>query len=112
MQPARDAGKGLNLQVIFNDYVYFLGRWARFGECLETQKCGGIISFITSVGYLVRAGFVGVRGKMMRRSFDETVRFSILAATISVCAKTPNVFVIQIPVAIAMGFRGTEQEPG
>ena len=107
LQPARDAGKGLNLQVIFNDYVYFW-RWALW-RMFETQKCGGIISFITASSYLVGPGFVGVR-EMMRRSFDELWILDLGGDNLG-ARKTPNVFVIQIPVAIAMGVRGTEQNP-
>jgi hypothetical protein len=50
LEPAKQAGKGLNLQVIFNDYVYFW-RWALW-RMFEEQKQGGIISFITASSYL------------------------------------------------------------
>lgn len=107
LKPARDAGKGLNLQVIFNDYVYFW-RWALW-RMFETQKCGGIISFITASSYLVGPGFVGVR-EMMRRSFDELWILDLGGDNLG-ARKTPNVFAIQIPVAIAMGVRGIKQNP-
>lgn len=107
LRPARDAGKGLNLQVIFNDYVYFW-RWALW-RMFETQKCGGVISFITASSYLVGPGFVGVR-EMMRRNFDELWVIDLGGDNLG-ARKTPNVFAIQIPVAIAMGIRGTKQNP-
>ena len=107
LKPARDAGKGLNLQAIFNDYVYFW-RWALW-RMFETQKCGGIISFITASSYLIGPGFVGVR-EMMRRNFDELWILDLGGDNLG-ARKTPNVFAIQIPVAIAMGVRGTGQNP-
>ncbi len=107
LQPARDTGKGLNLQVIFNDYVYFW-RWALW-RMFEAQKGGGIISFITASSYLVGPGFVGVR-EMMRRSFDELWIIDLGGDNLG-ARKTPNVFAIQIPVAIAMGVRGAKHNP-
>ncbi len=107
LKPARDAGKGLNLQVIFNDYVYFW-RWALW-RMLERQNCGGIITFITASSYLVGPGFVGVR-EVMRRSFDELWIIDLGGDNLG-ARKTPNVFAIQIPVAIALGIRGPKQEP-
>lgn len=105
LKPARDAGKGLNLQVIFNDYVYFW-RWALW-RMFETQSCGGIISFITASSYLVGPGFVGVR-EVMRRNFDELWIIDLGGDNLG-ARKTPNVFSIQIPVAIALGIRGSKQ---
>ena len=105
LKPARDAGKGLNLQGIFNDYVYFW-RWALW-RMFEVQNGGGIISFITASSYLVGPGFVGVR-EAMRRNFDELWILDLGGDNLG-ARKTPNVFAIQIPVAIAMGVRGTKQ---
>ncbi len=107
LRPARDAGKGLNLQVIFNDYVYFW-RWALW-RMFERQNCGGIITFITASSYLVGPGFVGVR-EVMRRSFDALWIIDLGGDNLG-ARKTPNVFAIQIPVAIALGIRGSKQEP-
>jgi len=107
LKPARDAGKGVNLQVIFNDYVYFW-RWALW-RMFETQKCGGVISFITASSYLVGPGFVGMR-EMMRRNFDELWVIDLGGDNLG-ARKTPNVFAIQIPVAIAMGVRGAKPHP-
>lgn len=107
LKPARDAGKGLNLQVIFNDYVYFW-RWALW-RMFERQNCGGIITFITASSYLVGPGFVGVR-EVMRRSFDELWIIDLGGDNLG-ARKTPNVFAIQIPVAIALGIRGPKQQP-
>jgi predicted helicase len=107
LEPARKAGKGLNLQVIFNDYVYFW-RWALW-RLFEQQQCGGIISFITAASYLSGPGFVGVR-EVMRRTFDEMWILDLGGDNLG-ARKTPNVFSIQIPVAIAMGVRGKTPQP-
>ena len=66
LEPARKAGKGLHLQVIFNDYVYFW-RWALW-RLFEQQDGGGIVSYITASSYLTGPGFVGVRETMRRCS--------------------------------------------
>jgi hypothetical protein len=101
LDPAREAGRGLNLQVIFNDYVYFW-RWALW-RLFEQQKCGGIVTFITASSYLAGPGFVGMR-EVMRRTFDELWIIDLGGDNLG-ARKTPNVFAIQIPVAIAIGVR-------
>jgi hypothetical protein len=107
LEPARKVGKGLNLQVIFNDYVYFW-RWALW-RLFEQQDCGGIVSFITASSYLTGPGFVGVR-EVMRRTFDELWIIDLGGDNLG-ARKTPNVFNIQTPVAIAMGMRGKNSKP-
>lgn len=107
LEPARKAGKGLYLQVIFNDYVYFW-RWALW-RLFEQQQTGGIISFITASSYLSGPGFAGMR-EWMRRTFDEVWILDLGGDNLG-ARKTPNVFAIQIPVAIAMGFRGNKPTP-
>jgi predicted helicase len=107
LEPARRAGRGLNLQVIFNDYVYFW-RWALW-RLFEQQKTGGIVSFITASSYLSGPGFVGVR-EVMRRTFDELWILDLGGDNLG-ARKTPNVFNIQTPVAIAMGVRGKDSRP-
>lgn len=102
LEPAKAAGKGLNLQVIYNDYVYFW-RWALW-RMFAQQAGGGIVSFITASSYLTGPGFVGVREEM-RRTFDELWIIDLGGDNLG-ARKTPNVFAIQIPVAIAIGVRG------
>lgn len=104
LAPARKAGKGLNLQVIFNDYVYFW-RWALW-RLFQQQRCGGIVTFITASSYLAGPGFVGVREEM-RRTFDELWVLDLGGDNLG-ARKTPNIFAIQIPVAIAVGIRGSQ----
>ena len=101
LDPAKKAGKGMNLQVIFNDYVYFW-RWALW-RLFEQQACGGIVSFITASSYLSGPGFVGVR-EVMRQTFDDLWIIDLGGDNLG-ARKTPNVFNIQTPVAIAIGIR-------
>lgn len=107
LEPARRSGKGLHLQVIFNDYVYFW-RWALW-RLFEQQTCGGIVTFITASSYLSGPGFVGMR-EVMRRTFDELWILDLGGDNLG-ARKTPNVFAIQIPVAIALGARARKPRP-
>ena len=107
LAPAREAGKGLNVQVIFNDYVYFW-RWALW-RLFEKQSGGGIVSFITASSYLTGPGFSGMR-EVMRRTFDELWVLDLGGDNLG-ARKTPNVFAIQTPVAIAMGVRSGKPDP-
>ena len=107
LEPAREAGKGLNLQVVFNDYVYFW-RWALW-RLFEKQKNGGIVSFITAASYISGPGFAGMR-EVLRRTFEELWILDLGGDNLG-ARKTPNVFAIQIPVAIAMGYRKSSAAP-
>ena len=100
--PATAAGAGGHVKNIYNDYVYFW-RWALW-RLFEQQNCGGIVTFITASSYLTGPGFVGVR-EMMRRTFDELWIIDLGGDNLGT-RKTPNVFNIQTPVAIAIGIRG------
>jgi hypothetical protein len=105
--PATKAGAGVHLKNLYNDYVYFW-RWALW-RLFEQQNCGGIVTFITASSYLAGPGFVGVR-EVMRRTFDEIWIVDLGGDNLST-RKTPNVFNIQTPVAIAIGVRGAESAP-
>jgi hypothetical protein len=63
------------------------------------------IMFITASSYLAGPGFVGVR-EVMRRTFDELWIINLGGDNLGP-RKTENVFPIQNPVAIAIGFRGS-----
>jgi hypothetical protein len=106
-EPATKAGAGVHLKNLYNDYVYFW-RWALW-RLFEQQKCGGIVTFITASSYLAGPGFVGMR-EMMRRTFDELWIIDLGGDNIGT-RKTPNVFNIQIPVAIAIGVRAATPSP-
>ncbi|HEV7877946.1 type ISP restriction/modification enzyme [Bradyrhizobium sp.] len=100
-EPATKAGAGVHLKNLYNDYIYFW-RWALW-RLFEQQNCGGIVTFITASSYLAGPGFVGVR-EMMRRTFDDLWILDLGGDNLGT-RKTPNVFNIQTPVAIAIGIR-------
>ena len=101
-EPAAKAGAGLHVKNLYNDYVYFW-RWALW-RLFEQQQCGGVVSFITASSYLAGPGFVGMR-ESMRRTFDDLWIIDLGGDNIGT-RKTPNVFSIRTPVAIAIGVRG------
>jgi len=105
--PATKAGAGVHLKNLYNDYVYFW-RWALW-RLFEQQTCGGIVTFITASSYLAGPGFVGVR-EVMRRTFDELWIIDLGGDNLGT-RKTPNVFNIQTPVAIAIGVRAAKPSP-
>ena len=106
-EPATKAGAGVHLKNLYNDYVYFW-RWALW-RLFEQQKCGGVVTFITASSYLAGPGFIGVR-EMMRRTFDELWIIDLGGDNLGT-RKTPNVFAIQTPVAIAVGVRAAKPSP-
>lgn len=110
LQPAKDAGQGGHLKNLYNDYVYFW-RWALWKLYENPRASGpGIISFITASSYLRGPGFVGMRQKM-RQDFDELWIIDLGGDNLG-ARKTPNVFNIQTPVAIAIGMRYGDPKPG
>lgn len=109
LQPAKDAGQGGHLKNLYNDYVYFW-RWALW-KLFENPKANGagVVSFITASSYLRGPGFVGMRRKM-REAFDDLWIIDLGGDNLG-ARKTPNVFNIQTPVAIAIGVRNGEPQP-
>lgn len=107
LEPARAAGYGVYLQVIYNDYLYFW-RWALW-RMFEQQSVGGIVTFITASSFIAGPGFVGVR-EVMRKTFDEIWVIDLGGDNLGT-RKTPNVFNIQTPVAITIGVRGKVGDP-
>ena len=103
LRPAREIGKGRYLKNLYNDYVYFW-RWALW-KMFEARGGGGdgIVSFITPSSYLEGDAFVGMR-QVMRELFDELWIID-LGGEGRGARKSPNVFAIQTPVAIAIGYR-------
>ena len=67
LAPVREAGQGLHLKNLYNDYVYFW-RWALW-KVLDSTEDAGIVTFITASSYLRGPGFAGMRRKM-REVFD------------------------------------------
>jgi hypothetical protein len=105
--PATKAGAGVHIKNLYNDYIYFW-RWV-LRRLFEQQKCGGIVTFITASSYLAGPGFVGVR-EFMRRTFDDLWIIDLGGDNLG-ARKTPNVFNIQTPVAIAIGVRAPKPSP-
>ena len=106
-RPASEVGAGVHLKALYNDYIYFW-RWSLW-RLFEQQDCGGVITFITASSYLAGPGFVGVR-EVMRRTFDDIWIIDLGGDNLGT-RKTPNVFNIQTPVAIAIGARASEPQP-
>ena len=108
LAPAREAGAGVHLKNLYNDYVYFW-RWALW-KVLDSTGEAGIVTFITASSYLRGPGFAGMRQKM-REVFDELWIIDLEGDNIG-ARKTENVFAIRTPVAIAIGVRNGPPRPG
>ena len=107
LKPASDAGAGVHLHNLYNDYVYFW-RWALW-KVFDSTDSGGIVTFITASSYLRGPGFVGMRRKM-REVFDELWVIDLEGDSLG-ARKTDNVFAIRPPVAIAIGVRAGSPSP-
>ena len=107
LAPVRDAGQGVHLKNLYNDYVYFR-RWALW-KVLDSTADGGIVTFITASSYLRGPGFAGMRRKM-REVFDELWIIDLEGDSLG-ARKTENVFSIRTPVAIAIGVRDGSPKP-
>ncbi|MGH7952379.1 MAG: type ISP restriction/modification enzyme, partial [Limisphaerales bacterium] len=109
IEPASEAGAGVHVKNLYNDYVYFW-RWALWKLFENPDANGaGIITFITAASYLRGPGFVGMRQKM-REAFDELWIIDLEGDNLG-ARKTENVFAIQTPVAIAIGVRYENSQP-
>ena len=107
LKPASEAGAGVHLKNLYNDYVYFW-RWALW-KVFDSTDAGGIVTFITASSYLRGPGFVGMRRKM-REVFDELSVIDLEGDSLG-ARKTNNVFAIRTPVAIAIGVRVGPSHP-
>ena len=101
LDPVREAGGGVHLKNLYNDYVYFW-RWALW-KVFESTEDAGIVTFITASSYLRGPAFAGMRSKM-REVFDELWIIDLEGDSLG-ARKTENVFAIRTPVAIAIGIR-------
>ena len=108
LAPVREAGQGVHLKNLYNDYVYFW-RWALW-KVLDSTEDVGIVTFITASSYLRGPGFAGMRRKM-REVFDELWIIDLEGDSLG-ARKTENVFAIRTPVAIAVGVREGPPLPG
>lgn len=99
----RDA-PGIHAKNLYNLYVYFW-RWALW-KVFETGERRGIVAFITASSYLRGPGFAGMR-RHMRELFEELWIID-LGGEGRGARQSENVFDIQTPVAIAIGYRLAE----
>ena len=106
-KPVQEAGSGIHLKNMYNDYVYFW-RWALW-KVLDSTKNSGIITFITASSYMQGPGFAGMRRKM-REVFDDLWIIDLEGDSRGT-RRTENVFDIQTPVAIAIGIRDGVPNP-
>ena len=100
-EPMSQAGLGIHLKAVYNDYVYFW-RWAVW-QATELPPGPGIVAFITASSYLEGVSMGGVR-HLLRETFDELWIID-LGGDLRGAHKDGNVFDIQTPVAIAVGIR-------
>ncbi len=107
LKPVREAGGGVHLKNVYNDYVYFW-RWALW-KVFESTGEGGIVTFITASSYLSGPGFAGMR-RRMREVFDDLWIIDLGGDNLG-ARKSDGVFAIRIPVAIAIGVRGGKANP-
>jgi hypothetical protein len=107
LAPVRNAGAGVHLKNVYNDYVYFW-RWCLW-KVFDSCRGPGIVSLITASSYLRGPGFMGMR-EYMRRVFDEYWIVDLEGDNRGP-RKTENVFAIQTPVAILIGVRVGDAKP-
>ncbi|MCQ3811611.1 MAG: N-6 DNA methylase [Acidimicrobiia bacterium] len=102
-KPMRDAGLGVHLKNVYNDYVYFWC-WAAW-QATRLPEGPGVVAFITASSYLDGVSMGGVR-HLLRQAFDE-LWIVHLGGDGRGALKDENVFDIQTPVSIAIGVRTT-----
>ncbi|MFN8185910.1 MAG: type ISP restriction/modification enzyme [Gaiellales bacterium] len=93
---------------LYNLYVYFW-RWALW-KVFGNAPARGVVSFITPSSYLRGPGFAGMR-RFMRETFDDLWILDLGGDNLG-ARRSENVFDIQNPVAIAVGVRDAEPDPG
>ncbi len=95
---------GVHAKNLYNLYVYFW-RFALW-KVFESGRRRGIVTFITASSYLRGPGFAGMR-RHMRELFEELWILD-LGGEGRGARTSENVFAIQTPVAIAIGYRLAE----
>ena len=100
-RPMVDAGLGIHVKNLYNDYVYFW-RWAVW-QATEMPEGPGLVAFITASSYLDGKSMGGLRAKL-RDAFDELFIVDLGGEGRGAHVEE-NVFDIRTPVAIAFGVR-------
>ena len=98
-EPMREAGLGVHIKNLYNDYVYFW-RWAVW-QATELPPGPGVVAFITASSYLDGVSMGGLRA-LLRDAFDE-LWIVDLGGEGRGAQTEENVFDIRTPVAIAIG---------
>lgn len=96
-RPMREAGLGVHIKNLYNDYVYFW-RWAVW-QAAELPPGPGMVAFITASSYLDGVAMGGVRS-LLRDAFDELLIVDLGGEGRGALVED-NVFDIRTPVAIA-----------
>lgn len=104
-KPMRDAGQGVHIKNLYNDYVYFW-RWATWRATEYLGKGPGIVSFITASSYLSGKSMSGLRAHL-RSVFDDFYVID-LGGEGRGANTEENIFDILTPVAIGIGVRRTK----
>ncbi len=108
LEPAKQAGFGVHLKNLYNQYVYFI-RWALWKVFEHESAVGpGVVSFITASSYLEGDAFAGLR-EHMRRLCDR-IDIIDLGGEGRGTRKDENVFAIQTPVAIFVAWRKEKKD--
>ena len=100
-RPMRNAGLGVHIKNLYNDYVYFW-RWAVW-QATEVPPGPGVVAFITASSYLDGISMAGVRS-LLRDTFDELLIVDLGGEGRGALTEE-NVFDIRTPVSIAFGVR-------
>ena len=108
-EPMSDAGLGVHIKNLYNDYVYFW-RWATW-QATELPPGPGVVAFITASSYLDGVSMGSLRA-LLRKTFDE-LWIVDLGGEGRGARTDENVFDIRTPVAIAVGVqKGGSASPG
>jgi len=108
IKPMRQAGLGVHIKNLYNDYVYFW-RWAVW-QATELPPGPGIVAFITASSYLDGISMGGLRS-LLRAAFDELWIVDLGGEGRGALAEE-NVFDIRTPVAVAFGLRRGKVDRG
>lgn len=103
-RPMSEAGQGLHIKNLYNDYVYFW-RWATWKATQNLGDGPGIVAMITASSYLSGKSMSGLRAHL-RDVFDDFYVID-LGGEGRGANTEENVFDILTPVAIGIGVRST-----
>ncbi|WP_141893890.1 type ISP restriction/modification enzyme [Microbacterium kyungheense] len=103
-KPMSDAGQGVHIKNLYNDYVYFW-RWATWRATEHIGHGPGIVAMITPLSYLSGKSMSGLRAHL-RTVFDDFYVIDLGGEGRGANAEE-NVFDIRTPVAIGIGVRRT-----